>query len=112
MPAFVSAVARLKVCFSRFHPPTNIAKPLTAGQNGPAAYAQLILAAKTGGADPADFGGTDLVKRLTATGPAPVTASSSQDDSGTSVWWMVGAGLAAGAGIGFLLSSRNKRKQP
>jgi hypothetical protein len=83
-----------------------------AGQNGPAAYAQLILAAKTGGADPADFGGTDLVKRLTATGPAPVTASSSQDDSGTSVWWMVGAGLAAGAGIGFLLSSRNKRKQP
>ncbi|MFF0089006.1 prenyltransferase/squalene oxidase repeat-containing protein [Streptomyces canus] len=81
-----------------------------AGQNGPAAYAQLILAAEAGGADPSDFGGTDLVKQLTATGPAPVAAS--QDDSGTSVWWMVGAGLAAGAGVGFLLSSRNKRKQP
>ncbi|MFG2724758.1 prenyltransferase/squalene oxidase repeat-containing protein [Streptomyces canus] len=81
-----------------------------AEQNGPAAYAQLILAAEAGGADPSDFGGTDLVKQLIATGPAPVTAS--QDDSGTSVWWMVGAGLAAGAGIGFLLSSRNKRKQP
>lgn len=81
-----------------------------AEQNGPAAYAQLILAAEAGGADPSDFGGTDLVKQLTATGPAPVTAS--QDDSGTSVWWLVGAGLAAGAGVGFLLSSRNKRKQP
>ncbi|MDQ0910977.1 hypothetical protein QFZ22_006962 [Streptomyces canus] len=86
-----------------------------AEQSGPAAYAQLILAAKTGGADPRDFGGTDLVEQLTATGPtpAPTSAATSQDDdSDTSVWWMVGAGLAAGAGIGFLLSSRNKRKQP
>jgi hypothetical protein len=86
-----------------------------AAQSGPAAYAQLILAAKTGGGDPRDFGGRDLVKQLTATGPAPATksaATSQDDDSGTSVWWMVGAGLAAGAGIGFLLSSRNKRKQP
>jgi hypothetical protein len=85
-----------------------------AEQNGPAAYAQLILAAEAGGADPSDFGGTDLVKQLTATGPALVKrhAITSQDDSDTSVWWMVGAGLAAGAGIGFLLSSRNKRKQP
>jgi hypothetical protein len=86
-----------------------------AAQSGPAAYAQLILAAKTGGADPRDFGGRDLVKQLTATGPAPAptsAATSQDDDSGTSVWWMVGAGLAAGAGIGFLLSSRNKRKQP
>jgi hypothetical protein len=81
-----------------------------AAQSGPAAYAQLILAAEASGADPGDFGGTDLVKELTATGPAPVTAS--QEDSDTSVWWMVGVGLAAGAGIGFLLSSRNKRKQP
>ncbi|MGX1474273.1 UNVERIFIED_CONTAM: hypothetical protein RKD50_003081 [Streptomyces canus] len=86
-----------------------------AAQSGPAAYAQLILAAKTGGGDPRDFGGRDLVKQLTATGPAPAptsAATSQDDDSGTSVWWMVGAGLAAGAGIGFLLSSRNKRKQP
>ncbi|MFF7131236.1 hypothetical protein RKD27_006411 [Streptomyces sp. SAI-126] len=86
-----------------------------ARQNGPAAYAQLILAAEAAGADPGDFGGTDLVKRLAATGPAPATTSRDDDsgtDSGTSVWWMVGAGLAAGAGIGFLLSSRNKKKQP
>jgi hypothetical protein len=82
-----------------------------AEQSGPAAYAELILAAEAGGADPGDFGGTDLVKRLTATGPKPAIASS-EEGSGTSVWWMVGAGLAAGAGIGFLLSSRNKRKQP
>jgi len=82
-----------------------------ARQNGPAAYAQLILAAEATGTDPGDFGGTDLVKQLTATGPAPVTASH-DDDSGSSVWWVVGAGLAAGAGIGFLLSGRNKRKRP
>ncbi|MEU1478017.1 prenyltransferase/squalene oxidase repeat-containing protein [Streptomyces sp. NPDC005760] len=91
-----------------------------AEQSGPAAYAQLILAAEAAGTDPSDFGGTDLVKRLTATGPAPSVSSSaspspsatSDDDSGSSVWWVVGAGLAAGAGIGFLLSGRNKRKQP
>lgn len=85
-----------------------------ARQNGPAAYAQLILAAEAAGTDPGDFGGTDLVKQLTATGPAPAPApaTASQDDSGGSVWWVVGAGLAAGAGIGFLLSGRNKRKRP
>lgn len=82
-----------------------------AEQSGPAAYAQLILAAEAGGADPSDFGGTDLVKRLAATGPKQVAASR-DDDSGTSVWWVVGAGLAAGAGIGFLISGRNKRKRP
>ncbi len=41
-----------------------------AAQSGPAGYAQLILAAHATGADPRDFGGTDLVKQLTATGPA------------------------------------------
>ncbi|MER6495426.1 prenyltransferase/squalene oxidase repeat-containing protein [Streptomyces griseorubiginosus] len=82
-----------------------------AEQSGPAAYAQLILAAEASGADPSDFGGTDLVKRLAASGPKQVAASQ-DDDSGTSVWWIVGAGLAAGAGIGFLISGRNKRKRP
>jgi hypothetical protein len=97
-----------------------------AGQNGPAAYAQLIFAAHATGTDPRDFGGTDLVKELNATGPAPEAATakssakSSAEDAdagsgdgsgGDSVWWMVGAGLAAGAGIGFLLSGRNKRRQ-
>ncbi len=94
-----------------------------AKQSGPAAYAQLILAAAATGTDPHDFGGTDLVEQLNATGPAPRSVADQQktgkektdkesDDSGNGgVWWMVGAGLAAGAGIGFLLSGRNKRKQ-
>ncbi|WLW55478.1 prenyltransferase/squalene oxidase repeat-containing protein [Streptomyces sp. YU58] len=97
-----------------------------AKQSGPAAYAQLILAAHATGTDPRDFGGTDLVQQLNATGPAPQAASKStdgsdsgsdssgsdSDGSGVSVWWMVGVGLAAGAGIGFLISGRNKRQQP
>ncbi len=40
-----------------------------AARSGPAAYAQLILAAHATGADPRDFGGTDLVKQLQAAGP-------------------------------------------
>jgi hypothetical protein len=95
-----------------------------AAQSGPAAYAQLIFAAHATGTDPRDFGGTDLVEQLNATGPAPRTdiaqtataetePADGRDDSGSGdVWWMVGAGLAAGAGIGFLLSNRNKRRQP
>ncbi|WP_328440931.1 terpene cyclase/mutase family protein [Streptomyces sp. NBC_00444] len=108
--------------------PKTAQKPLTwleqnsatwAEQNGPAAYAQLILAAHATGADPRDFGGTDLVKQLNATGPAPQTtkqaaapAEKSDDDSSTNVWWIVGVGLVAGIGIGFLLSGRKKRQQP
>ncbi|MDF3146273.1 MULTISPECIES: prenyltransferase/squalene oxidase repeat-containing protein [unclassified Streptomyces] len=96
-----------------------------AEQAGPAAYAQLILAANTG-FDVRDFDGTgdDLVERLTATGPAPEfvpavkspTASDVQkqadkdDDNGVSVWWIVGVGLVAGIGVGFLISGRNKGK--
>ncbi|MGW0760285.1 prenyltransferase/squalene oxidase repeat-containing protein [Streptomyces sp. NPDC002814] len=103
-------------------------KPLTwleqnsatwAAQNGPAAYAQLILAAHATRTDPRDFGGTDLLKQLNATGPAPQTteqaaapAEKSDDDSSSDVWWIVGVGLVAGIGIGFLLSGRKKRQQP
>lgn len=90
-----------------------------AGQSGPAAYAQLILAAHAVGADPRDFGGTDLVRSLAATGPAPEPAAHTQksaeraeDDSHTGVWWIVGVGLVAGIGIGFLLSGRRKKQQP
>ncbi|MEV8536567.1 hypothetical protein [Streptomyces sp. NPDC051211] len=91
---------------------------------GPAAYAQLILAAHAGGADPRAFGGTDLVAALNAQGPAPAATptkatggmvrsdkSDSSDSSGT-VWWIVGAGAAAGVGIGILLSGRRKKQQP
>ncbi|MFG2889339.1 prenyltransferase/squalene oxidase repeat-containing protein [Streptomyces sp. NPDC048248] len=90
-----------------------------AKQNGPAAYAQLVLAAHATGTDPRSFGGTDLVAALNATGPAPAAgqeqgknadAKDSEDGgSGISVWWVVGVGLAVGAGIGFLLSGRKKK---
>ncbi|MFE9607575.1 prenyltransferase/squalene oxidase repeat-containing protein [Streptomyces sp. NPDC006012] len=95
-----------------------------AKQNGPAAYAQLIFAAHATGTDPRDFGGTDLVRALGATGPAPQAArqagpgdasdaSDQKDDnggSGTGLWWIIGTGLVAGVGIGFLLSGRRKRQ--
>ncbi|WP_395571624.1 prenyltransferase/squalene oxidase repeat-containing protein [Streptomyces sp. BK79] len=99
-----------------------------AGESGPAAYAQLILAAHATGADPRDFGGTDLVAALNATGPSPqggkVTDSAAasdaddakekddKDDSGFGVWWFVGVCLVFGIGVGFLLSGRNKKRQP
>ncbi|MFD8537773.1 prenyltransferase/squalene oxidase repeat-containing protein [Streptomyces rubrogriseus] len=99
-----------------------------AGESGPAAYAQLIFAAHATGTDPRDFGGTDLVAKLNATGPAPqgtaakdtATASDDEktkdekkdDDSPFGVWWFVGVCLLFGIGIGFLLSNRNKKRQP
>ncbi|MFE1440769.1 prenyltransferase/squalene oxidase repeat-containing protein [Streptomyces sp. NPDC058739] len=92
-----------------------------AAQSGPAAYAQLVLAARAGGIDPRAFGGKDLVALLNATGPAPAEASPAQsagtkdkenekneDDEGVSVWWIVGVGLVGGIGIGFLISARRK----
>ncbi|MFJ8502988.1 prenyltransferase/squalene oxidase repeat-containing protein [Streptomyces avermitilis] len=93
-----------------------------AAKAGPAAYAQLIFAARAAGAQPRDFGGVDLVEKLGATGPA---AQKSSRDSATpapdakrvdhksafNVWWLVGVCLVAGIGIGFLLSRRNKRQQ-
>ncbi|MFF1601888.1 prenyltransferase/squalene oxidase repeat-containing protein [Streptomyces mirabilis] len=97
-----------------------------AAQAGPAAYAQLVLAADAATFDPRDFGGQDLVKQLNATGPAPASlpaepkasasASSEEaakkEDSGVSVWWIIGVGLVGGIGIGFLISARNKKQQP
>lgn len=98
-----------------------------ARQAGPAAYAQLILAAHAETFDYHDFGGQDLVKLLDATGPKPAALptsgahpgeapKSAEDhaatkDSGLGVWWIVGVGLVAGIGIGFLLSGRNKRRR-
>lgn len=88
--------------------------------SGPSAYAALVLAAHAMGADPHHFGGTDLVTTLNATGPAPQAAEhgkteksekseKSDSSSRTAVWWIVGVGLVAGIGIGFLLSGRRKR---
>ncbi|MFF9121794.1 prenyltransferase/squalene oxidase repeat-containing protein [Streptomyces sp. NPDC014889] len=88
-----------------------------AKQSGPAAYAQLVFAARAAGADPRDFGGVDLIQRLNATGPAPRAAEgkdatdSAKSDSSFGVWWTVGVFLVAGIGIGFLLSGRKKQGQ-
>ncbi|MFE7646574.1 prenyltransferase/squalene oxidase repeat-containing protein [Streptomyces phaeoluteigriseus] len=98
-----------------------------AKQNGPAAYAQLVLAAHATGTDPRAFGGTDLVAALNATGPAPQSADKAtgglqredadekdrdgkDSDDGFGVWWTVGVFLVAGIGIGFLISGRRKRQ--
>ncbi|MFC4468496.1 prenyltransferase/squalene oxidase repeat-containing protein [Streptomyces xiangluensis] len=110
---------------------TESAKPLAwleknsrswAAQSGPAAYAQLIFAAHTTGTNPRDFGGVDLVKQLGSSGPEgwnatvtdtaePSKEKEQDEDGGVSVWWIIGVGLVGGMGIGFLISSRNK-KQP
>ncbi|MGV9272490.1 prenyltransferase/squalene oxidase repeat-containing protein [Streptomyces griseosporeus] len=92
-----------------------------ARQSGPAAYAQLIFAAHATGTDPRRFGGQDLVAQLTATGPAPQTKATAQQDTGKEdkkddgspfgVWWFVGVCLVAGIGIGFLVSGRRKGPQ-
>ncbi|MEV2247044.1 prenyltransferase/squalene oxidase repeat-containing protein [Streptomyces sp. NPDC049970] len=96
-----------------------------AEEGGPAATAQLVLAAHATGTDARDFGGVDLVKQLNATGPAPAAtaapsptstapekpADTSSDDEGLGLWWIIGIGLAFGAGVGFLLSGRRKNQQ-
>jgi hypothetical protein len=88
-----------------------------AAQSGPAAYAQLILAAHAVGAQPGDFSGTSLVRSLNALGPLPQMAATghqqkteSDGGSGFGAWWFVGVCLVAGIGIGFLLSGRKKRQ--
>lgn len=89
---------------------------------GPAAYAQLVLAARAADADPRDFGGTDLVQELNATGPEPASTpeqraqekaadkkAEEDEKTGVGVWFVIGSFLLAGMGIGFLLSGRFKK---
>ncbi|MBL3668301.1 hypothetical protein JL475_20350 [Streptomyces sp. M2CJ-2] len=101
-----------------------------AAQSGPAAYAQLIFAAHATGADPRAFGGTDLVKQLSAAGPATEKSSRTADDgkagqdeedgtkaesgSGSGLWWtasIVGVCLVAAVGVVFLLRGRSRKQQ-
>ncbi|MEU2760776.1 prenyltransferase/squalene oxidase repeat-containing protein [Streptomyces sp. NPDC007027] len=95
-------------------------------RGGPAATAQLILAAHATGADARSFGGVDLVKQLNGMGPSPAatalpsptptgpqpSSGTDSDDSGLSLGWLIGIGLLVGTGIGFLLSMRRKKQQP
>lgn len=97
-----------------------------AKQGGPAATGQLILAAHATGADARSFGGVDLVKQLNSMGPSPAatalpsptptgpqpSSGTDSDDGGLSLGWLIGIGLLAGTGIGFVLSMRGKKKQP
>ncbi|MFF4447166.1 prenyltransferase/squalene oxidase repeat-containing protein [Streptomyces sp. NPDC001502] len=87
-------------------------------KGSPAALGTLVLAAHATGNDPKSFGGTDLVAALNATGPAPqgadteateVDGKKEKSSGGQNVWWIVGAGAAAGIGIGILLSGRRKK---
>ncbi|ORT60441.1 prenyltransferase/squalene oxidase repeat-containing protein [Streptomyces sp. CB03238] len=89
-----------------------------ARENGPAAWAQLVLAAHTVGADARDFGGVDLVRQLNATGPAPKSLPleeteqrETEEEPGFNVWLAVAVFLVAGMGIGFLLSGRKRDRQ-
>ncbi|MFE4615061.1 prenyltransferase/squalene oxidase repeat-containing protein [Streptomyces sp. NPDC056747] len=85
-----------------------------AKQSGPAAYAQLILAARATETDPREFGTADLVEQLNALGPAPkspdtsAAATSDDEESGFDIWWIIGIGMVVGVGIGFLVSGRKK----
>ncbi|MFH8367491.1 prenyltransferase/squalene oxidase repeat-containing protein [Streptomyces sp. NPDC018031] len=96
-------------------------------EDQPAALAKLILAGRAAGADPRDFGGTDLLRALGETGPGAGTPSAdpsgterkkdsendkddNDDDGGYGVWWIVGVGAVMGIGIGFLLSGRKKQQ--
>ncbi|MEU3724151.1 prenyltransferase/squalene oxidase repeat-containing protein [Streptomyces sp. NPDC031705] len=89
-------------------------------KDNPAALATLVLTAHATGTDPKSFGGTDLVSALNATGPAPQRADADaqkvegKEEPGSGnqgIWWIVGAGAAAGMGIGILLSGRRKKNQ-
>ncbi|MFD5028400.1 prenyltransferase/squalene oxidase repeat-containing protein [Streptomyces sp. NPDC058373] len=95
--------------------------PAWAKQSGPSAYAQLVLTAHATGTDPRAFGSTDLVAALNATGPEPEAdgkggsdaqggeeQAADEDGSQLSVWWIIGVGLLVGAGVGLMLSLRNK----
>lgn len=93
--------------------------PTWATTAGPAAYAQLVFTAHATGTDPRDFGGTDLVEKLTATGPEPEAAAdtaaeetSGDDGSNWAVWLVVAVFLIAGIGIGLFLTGRGKKRQP
>ena len=82
----------------------------------PAALAHLVLATDAVGGTPRDFAGTDLVARLAALGPAPQRQTGSPDDNAQDhdeveqAWWIVGAAVLAGVGVGALLSYRTGRR--
>ncbi|MCX4752567.1 prenyltransferase/squalene oxidase repeat-containing protein [Kitasatospora purpeofusca] len=95
----------------------------TKGGTDAAATATLVLVAQAAQRDPAAFGGADLVKQLTALGPAPKavgapsasasasasTSAGKDKDSGIGKFWLLGVGLLIGIGGGLVLSLQRKR---
>lgn len=95
----------------------------TWAHGNPAALSQLILAAHATGNDPRAAAGADLVRQLTALGPAPAAtarpsatathqaeqAASKDASSGAWTWVIVGVVFVASAGFGILLSARKRR---
>ncbi|WP_171161971.1 prenyltransferase/squalene oxidase repeat-containing protein [Streptomyces sp. I05A-00742] len=86
------------------------------GKGDPGRLAKLVLAARAAGADPRDFGGTDLVEKLNATGPAPESTEKGdeeEDEKGSSFggWWFAVVCFVAAIGVGFLFSNRRKKQQ-
>ncbi len=87
-------------------------------EHDPAGLGSLILAAAAVGENPHDFGGADLVRQLQNTGPQTATPASTppsagqRDQAGGSLnkWWVIGIGLLAGAGIGWAISFRKKKR--
>lgn len=86
---------------------------------GPAALAELTLAAKATGADPKDFGGVNLLQRLRDTGETEHASSSTDagqqadqsDDSSTPSLWILLCLVVVGLGAGFALSLVRGRKR-
>ncbi|KIF74256.1 hypothetical protein QR77_10175 [Streptomyces sp. 150FB] len=108
-----------------------------AEQNGPAAYAQLILACHATDSDPHHFGGVDLVQRLNAQGPAPTVVptptpsgpsptaptpnptgpraaivSADADNGSSTTLWLIGVVLVAVIGGGVLFVTLRKSRRP
>ncbi|WNZ11908.1 prenyltransferase/squalene oxidase repeat-containing protein [Streptomyces sp. 11x1] len=96
-----------------------------AAKAGPAAYAQLVLAAHASGGDPRDFGGADLVAQLKDTGPAgegsdyssvPYDDTTAGDEAGDGLgagaWWAIGLGLVVVAATAGFVLVRAGRKRP
>ncbi|OEV30157.1 hypothetical protein AN219_12520 [Streptomyces nanshensis] len=88
-------------------------------EGDPAAVAGVMLAVHATGGDAATLKGTKLLDRLVATGPEPARmpdekqatgAEKDEDDGAVLRWSLLGAGLAAGVGAGFLISARRKRQ--
>ncbi|WP_372407269.1 prenyltransferase/squalene oxidase repeat-containing protein [Streptomyces luteireticuli] len=87
------------------------------GKGDPGRLAKLVLAARAAGADPRDFGGTDLVEALNATGPKPAAVEKAtedeekKDDKGSfGGWWFAAVAFVAAVGVGFLFSNRKKKQ--